>query len=131
MDDSIIDSKPVLSKSEKSRSENNSKNTQDVEISNKIPEIQSKPSKKLEDNSLKILFGAFSKLKNAETLYQAGASILIEEKDLNSNKLYKNINYLINNKNILEKMSLAAKALSKPNATKKITNHVIDMVSNV
>ena len=70
-------------------------------------------------------------LKNAETLYQAGASILIEEKDLNSNKLYKNINYLINNKNILEKMSLAAKALSKPNATKKITNHVIDMVSNV
>ena len=67
LDDSIIDSKPVLSKSEKSRSENNSKNTQDVEISNKIPEIQSKPSKKLEDNSLKIQFGAFSKLKNAET----------------------------------------------------------------
>ena len=70
-------------------------------------------------------------LKNAQTLYQAGASILIEEKDLNSNKLFKNINYLINNKNTLEKMSAAAKALGKPNATKKITNHVIDMVSNV
>ena len=37
-------------------------------------------------------------MKNAETLYQAGASILIEEKDLNSNKLLKRINYLINNK---------------------------------
>ena len=70
-------------------------------------------------------------LKNAETLCQSGASILIEEKDLNSNKLFKNINYLINNKNILEKMSMAAKALGKPNATKKITDHVIDMVSNV
>ena len=70
-------------------------------------------------------------MKNAETLYQAGASILIEEKDLNSDKLFKNINYLINNKNTLEKMSVAAKALGKPNATKKITDHVIDMVSNV
>ena len=70
-------------------------------------------------------------MKNAETLYQAGASILIEEKDLNSDKLLKNINYLINNKNTLEKMSAAAKALGKPNATKKITDHVIDMVSNV
>ena len=70
-------------------------------------------------------------LKNAQALYQAGASILIEEHDLNSNKLYKNINYLINNKNILEKMSAASKALSKPNATKKITDHIIEMVSNV
>jgi len=70
-------------------------------------------------------------MKNAETLYEAGASILIEEKHLNSNKLFKNINYLINNKNTLEKMSVAAKALGKPNATKKITDHLIDMVSNV
>ena len=70
-------------------------------------------------------------IKNAETLFEAGASILIEEKDLNSNKLFKNINYLINNRNTLEKMSIAAKALGNPNATKKITDHVIDMVSNV
>ena len=47
LDDSIIDSKPVLSKSEKSRSENDLKNTQDIKINNKIPEIQSKPSKYL------------------------------------------------------------------------------------
>ena len=70
-------------------------------------------------------------LKNAETLYNAGASILIEEKDLNSNKLYKNINYMMNNENLLEKMSVAAKSISKPNATKTIADHVIKMVSNV
>ena len=67
LDDSTIDSKPVLSKSEKSRSENDSKDIQDIKISSKIPEIQSKPSQMLKDNSLKIQFGAFSKLKNAET----------------------------------------------------------------
>ena len=66
LDDSTIDSKPVLSKSEKSRSENDSKDIQDIKISSKIPEIQSKPSQMLKDNSLKIQFGAFSKLKNAE-----------------------------------------------------------------
>ncbi|MBI04383.1 MAG: undecaprenyldiphospho-muramoylpentapeptide beta-N-acetylglucosaminyltransferase [Pelagibacteraceae bacterium] len=70
-------------------------------------------------------------MKNAETLYQAGASILIEEKDLNSNELFKKINHLINNKKTLERMSIAAKALGKPNATKKIADHIIDMVSNV
>ena len=70
-------------------------------------------------------------MRNAETLYQAGASILINEKDLNSEKLFKNINRLINNKNILKKMSVAAKTLGKPDATKNITDHVINMVSNV
>ena len=66
LDDSIIDSKPVLSKSEQSISENDLKNTQDIKINNKIPEIKSKPTQMLKDNSLKIQFGAFSKLKNAE-----------------------------------------------------------------
>ena len=67
LDDSIIDSKSVFSKSGKSKSENDLKDSQDNEISNKIPEIISKPSQMLKDNSLKIQFGAFSKLKNAET----------------------------------------------------------------
>jgi len=66
LNDSIIDSKPVLSKSEKFRSENNLKDVQDTKIINKIPEIQSKPAQMLKDNSSKIQFGAFSKLKNAE-----------------------------------------------------------------
>jgi len=66
LNDSIIDSKPVLSKSEQSISENDLKDTQDIKINNKIPEIKSKPSQILKDSSLKIQFGAFSKLKNAE-----------------------------------------------------------------
>ena len=66
LDDSMIDSKSVLSKSGKSRSENDLKDTQDIKINNKIPEIKSKPTQMLKDNSLKIQFGAFSKLKNAE-----------------------------------------------------------------
>ena len=70
-------------------------------------------------------------MRNAETLYQAGASIIIKEKDLSSEKLFNNVNYLINNENTLKKMSVAAKTLSKPDATKEITDHVIDMVSNV
>ena len=66
LDNSIIDSKPVLSKSEKSKSENDLKE-QNIKTNNKIPEIKSKPTQMLKDNSLKIQFGAFSKLKNAET----------------------------------------------------------------
>ena len=66
LDDSIKDSKPVLSKNEQSISENDLKDTQDIKINNKIPEIKSKPTQMLKDNSLKIQFGAFSKLKNAE-----------------------------------------------------------------
>ena len=66
LDNSIIDSKPVLSKSEKSKSENDLKENQNIKTNNKIPEIKSKPIQMLKDNSLKIQFGAFSKLKNAE-----------------------------------------------------------------
>jgi len=66
LDNSIIDSKPVLSKSEKSKSENDLKENQNIKTNNKIPEIKSKPTQMLKDNSLKIQFGAFSKLKNAE-----------------------------------------------------------------
>ncbi len=64
--DSIKDSKTVLSKSGKSRSENDSKDIQEIKINNKIPEIKSKPTQIHKDNALKIQFGAFSKLKNAE-----------------------------------------------------------------
>ena len=62
----LDDPQPVLSKSEQSISENDLKDTQDIKINNKIPEIKSKPTQMLKDNALKIQFGAFSKLKNAE-----------------------------------------------------------------
>jgi UDP-N-acetylglucosamine--N-acetylmuramyl-(pentapeptide) pyrophosphoryl-undecaprenol N-acetylglucosamine transferase len=70
-------------------------------------------------------------LKNAKTLYEAGASFLIEEKDLDSNSLFKNINHLINNKTTLDEMSSASKNLGKPNATKKIVDCLMELRSNV
>ena len=60
------DSKPVLSKSEQSISKNDLKDSEDIKINNKIPEIKSKPIQKVRESYIKIQFGAFSKLKNAE-----------------------------------------------------------------
>ena len=51
----LDDSQPVLSKSEQSISENDLKDTQDIKINNKIPEIKSKPTQMLKDNALKIM----------------------------------------------------------------------------
>ena len=64
-------------------------------------------------------------LKNAETLSKKGASILIEEKDLNAKVLLLNINNLINNESKLESMSKASKNLGNPEATKTIVEQVI------
>ena len=72
-------SKTVLSKSEQSLSENDLKDTQDNKINNKIPEIKSKPTQILNDNSLKIQFGAFSKLKNAETQKKKNSDFIINK----------------------------------------------------
>ena len=64
-------------------------------------------------------------LKNAETLSKKGASILIEEKDLNAKVLLSNINNLINNESKLDSMSKASKNLGNPEATKMIVEQVI------
>jgi len=70
-------------------------------------------------------------LKNARTLFDAGAAVLLEEKSLYSKKLLMTINQLISNKNQLNKMSTASKNLGKPNATKKIVDHIMKIRSNV
>ena len=70
-------------------------------------------------------------LKNAETLFEAGAAVLIEENDLISKKLLKTINQLISNKKQLRIMSVASKSLGRPYATKKIVDHIIEIRSNV
>ena len=64
-------------------------------------------------------------LKNAETLSKKGASILIEEKDLNAKVLLSNINNLINNESKLDSMSKASKNLGNPEATKMIVEQVM------
>ena len=70
-------------------------------------------------------------LKNAKTLYDAGASIIFEEKNLNPESLFSKINHLVNNKAKLDEMSSVSKALGKPNATKKIVDHIMEASSNV
>ena len=66
LDSSSNDLKPGLLKSNESKSEMNLNNFKNNHTTNKIPEIKSKPTDKVSDISLKIQFGAFSKLKNAE-----------------------------------------------------------------
>ena len=63
--------------------------------------------------------------KNAETLSKKGASILIEEKDLNAKVFLSSINNLINNDSRLKNMSVASKNLGNPNATKMIVEQAI------
>ena len=69
--------------------------------------------------------------KNAKTLFDAGAAILLEERDLTTKKLLIVINQLISNKKQLNKMSAASKSLGKPNATKIIVDHIMKITSNV
>ena len=66
LDDSSKDYEHVLLKGEEFKSKMDLNDTKNNQKTNKIPEIKSKPTQMLKDNSLKIQFGAFSKLKNAE-----------------------------------------------------------------
>lgn len=59
--------------------------------------------------------------KNAKCFEQAGASIYIEDADLNSNIIKEKIKNLIKDNNKLETMKIAVKQFCKPNATKEIT----------
>ena len=66
LDDSAKDSKPKLLKSNNSVPKKDLNNIQDFKIKNEIPKIKSKPTQISKNDSIKIQFGAFSKLKNAE-----------------------------------------------------------------
>ena len=70
-------------------------------------------------------------LKNAKTLFDAGAAILFEEKNFNAKKLLMTITQLISNNKQLNKMSIASKILGKPNATKTIVDHIMKINLNV
>ena len=65
-DDSSKDSKPVLYESNESKPKMNVHDVKNNQTNNKIPEIKSKPTQIVNDSSINIQFGAFSKLKNAE-----------------------------------------------------------------
>ncbi len=66
LDNSSKDSGPILLKGNESKSKTDLNDTKNNQTTNKIPEIKSKPTVIVSDSFLKIQFGAFSKLKNAE-----------------------------------------------------------------
>ena len=64
--------------------------------------------------------------KNAQVLVDSNAATKISEKKLTERKLLFKIMNLIHNKNALNKMSKASKALGKPDATSKIVDQIFD-----
>ena len=64
-------------------------------------------------------------LKNAKTLRNRGACVIIEEKNLNDKIFLSKINRLINDDIKLKKMSLSAKKLGNPDATRMIVDLII------
>jgi len=67
---------------------------------------------------------------NAEQLQAAGGAIMILEKDCTGEKLFKIVSELLIDKNKLEKMSIAQKSLSVPNAASNIVEAVVDFCTN-
>ncbi len=65
---------------------------------------------------------------NALTLKSAGAAEIIEEKDLTGEKLIEAVNRLIDNKALLQEMSIAAKKASITDATKRIYDTLMKLL---
>ena len=67
--------------------------------------------------------------KNAQALVNLNAARLHNQKTLNSKDLQRSIINLIHNDTELKKMSTASKLLGRPNATKKIVDHIFEVMS--
>ncbi len=67
--------------------------------------------------------------KNAQALVNANAARILFEKSLNSRDFHHTIMSLIHNEQELKKMSQASKILGRPDATKKIVDHVFKSIS--
>ncbi len=65
--------------------------------------------------------------KNAMTVVEAGAAIMINQNSLDKNVLGKTVLDLINDKDALLKMRNNALQIAKPNATKNIVNEILDI----
>ena len=68
--------------------------------------------------------------KNAESLRAAGASVVINQRDLTGYRLANEIISLTSNPERLEKMSNAAKSVSKPDAANQIVEEIEELVIN-
>ena len=65
--------------------------------------------------------------KNAQALVNAGAARILFEKNLKPQEFYHTIMNLIHSKEELNQMVIASKKLGKPNATKDIVNHIMEL----
>lgn len=65
--------------------------------------------------------------KNAEIMQKFGASVLINDKEINS-KLFNIVNTLISDNSKLESLSDNAKKLAKPGAAEQIANRILEMI---
>ena len=65
--------------------------------------------------------------KNAQALVNAGAARILFEKNLKPQEFYHTIMNLIHGKEELAQMVIASKKLGKPNATKDIVNHIMEL----
>jgi UDP-N-acetylglucosamine--N-acetylmuramyl-(pentapeptide) pyrophosphoryl-undecaprenol N-acetylglucosamine transferase len=66
--------------------------------------------------------------KNADVLAEAGAAVIIEQKDLNGAVLAERIASLIGDPSRLAAMSAAARHIARPDATKVIADKVMELV---
>tara|TARA_Y100000814_G_scaffold193714_1_gene142272 strand:- start:720 stop:1817 length:1098 start_codon:yes stop_codon:yes gene_type:complete len=65
---------------------------------------------------------------NAEYISDNKACQLIDQNDLGSNKLINCIDDLLKDKKKIKELEQNAKKISKPNATKNITNHIMELI---
>jgi len=65
--------------------------------------------------------------KNAKTIVQAGAAIMINQHNMDVNLLRNTILELINDKNKLSMMRKNALQLAKPNATSNIVKNILEV----
>ncbi|KAA3612102.1 MAG: undecaprenyldiphospho-muramoylpentapeptide beta-N-acetylglucosaminyltransferase [Calditrichaeota bacterium] len=66
--------------------------------------------------------------KNAQSVVQTGAALLIDEKNLNEEKLTGALMQLLSDSTLMAKMKKATSALAKPDATKNIVNHCVALI---
>ena len=64
--------------------------------------------------------------KNAQALVNAGAARILFEKSLNPQDFFHSVMNLIHDRKALDKMSYASKNLGRPDATRKIVNHIFE-----
>lgn len=68
-------------------------------------------------------------LNNARVLEEQGAAIIIEEKNLTSEKLFADIFYLLNNPELLQNMQKNMRSWANPKAAQDVVNSLIEIAT--